>query len=155
MLFKRSSALSELSTPLCLKLCGFLLAAAVLSSCASNGPTTLYEEIGGQDTITKLADQFVLEIAYDNRVLPRFMDSNVERFREKIIEHFCWIADGPCVYTGDSMIQVHAGMNINSAEFNAVVENLIAAMDKTGIAVGAQNQLLERLATLRPEIMGI
>ncbi|MDO8908809.1 MAG: group 1 truncated hemoglobin [Pseudohongiella sp.] len=134
---------------------GMAIVLSLLVACANNGSSTLYEELGGQQTIVQLADHFVMEIAYDNRVLPRFMDSNVERFREKIIEHFCWIADGPCQYTGDSMVQVHAGMDINSAEFNAVVENLIAAMDKTGIALSAQNRLLERLAVLRPEIMGI
>jgi hemoglobin len=128
---------------------------SLLLGCANTGNRTLYEEMGGQQTMVQLADHFVLEIAYDNRVLPRFADSNVERFREKITEHFCWIADGPCEYSGDSMIRVHAGMDISSAEFNAVVENLIAAMDKTGIAISAQNQLLERLALLRPEIMGI
>jgi hemoglobin len=128
---------------------------SLLIGCANTGNRTLYEEMGGQQAIVQLADHFVMEIASDNRVLPRFLDSSVERFREKIIEHFCWVADGPCEYTGDSMIRVHAGMDISSAEFNAVVENLIAAMDKTGIALSAQNQLLERLALLRPEIMGI
>lgn len=132
-----------------------LLLAVLLSACLPTQTTTLYEQMGGQETVVRLADHFILEIAYDERVFPRFADSNVERFREKIIEHFCWIADGPCQYTGDSMIAVHAGMDINSAEFNAVVEDLITAMDKTGIALSAQNQLLERLATLRPEIMGI
>lgn len=134
---------------------GLALLSIALAACASKPSTTLYEEMGGQDTMVKLADQFIMEIAYDERVFPRFADSNVERFREKMIEHFCMITDGPCEYTGDSMIHVHAGMDINSAEFNAVVENLMAAMDKTGIALSAQNQLLERLATLRPEVMGI
>lgn len=132
---------------------GLVLASAC--SPFSSPQTTLYEELGGQEAIVSLADHFILEIAFDDRVLPRFMDSNVERFREKIIEHFCWIADGPCLYTGDSMVQVHAGMQISSPEFNAVVENLIAAMDKTGISLPAQNKLLNRLAGLRPEIMGI
>lgn len=127
----------------------------MLAACASNDSLSLYEKLGGQDSLVKLADQFILEIADDERVLPRFADSNVERFREKIIEHFCVISDGPCAYTGDSMIHVHAGMAINSAEFNAVVEDLMTAMDKSGIALSAQNQLLERLALLRPQIMGI
>lgn len=96
-----------------------------------------------------------MEIAYDPRVFDRFADSNVQRFREKIIEHFCFIADGPCEYTGDSMVLVHRGMDIDSAEFNAVVEDLIDAMDKAGTPISAQNRLLARLAGLRPQIIGI
>ncbi|TFH73103.1 group 1 truncated hemoglobin [Gammaproteobacteria bacterium LSUCC0112] len=131
---------------------GFLL---VLSNCASNSQQSLYDEMGGQPVIETLVDHFILEIANDNRVLPRFMDSNVNRFREKMIEHMCVLADGPCVYTGDDMVRVHAGMDINSAEFYAIVENLISAMDKTGIALGPQNQMLERMAPLRTEVIGI
>lgn len=131
-----------------------LLLFGVVTACSSSKTTTLYVELGGHEAITRLADQFILEIANDERVIERFADSNVTRFREKIIEHFCAIADGPCQYTGDTMIQVHAGMGISGAEFNAVVEDLIQAMDKTGINIGAQNQLLSRLAELRPEIIG-
>ncbi|MDP2283026.1 MAG: group 1 truncated hemoglobin [Pseudohongiella sp.] len=126
-----------------------------LSSCASNSQQSLYDEIGGQAVLETLVDNFIMEIASDNRVLPRFLDSNVNRFREKMIEHMCLLADGPCIYTGDDMVQVHAGMNINSAEFNAIVEDLMSAMDKTGIVLSAQNQILERMAPLRPQVIGI
>ncbi|MDH7943239.1 group 1 truncated hemoglobin [Pseudohongiella sp. SYSU M77423] len=133
-----------------------LLAALALAACASNqSDATLYDDLGGQPTIDRIADEFIMEIAYDDRVFPRFADSNVQRFREKIIEHFCMIANGPCVYTGDSMVQTHTGMNISEAEFNAVVEDLIAAMDTVGVNIGTQNRLLARLATLRPQIAGI
>jgi len=133
-----------------------LLAALALGACASQqSEQTLYDDLGGQPTIDRIADEFIMEIAYDDRVFPRFADSNVQRFREKIIEHFCMIANGPCVYTGDSMVQTHTGMNISEAEFNAVVEDLIAAMDTVGVDIGTQNRLLARLATLRPQIAGI
>jgi hemoglobin len=133
--------------------------AVVLSACATqqaaNTNDNLYQALGAAPGIEQIADNFIMEIAYDPRVFDRFADSNVERFREKIIEHFCHIADGPCEYTGDSMVLVHRGMDINSAEFNAVVEDLIDAMDKAGTPISAQNRLLERLAGLRPQIIEI
>ncbi|WP_237113403.1 group I truncated hemoglobin [Pseudohongiella spirulinae] len=116
---------------------------------------TLYEELGGSSGIEEIVDRFIVEIAFDNRVFERFADSNVERFREKITEHFCVLANGPCVYTGDSMIDTHAGMQISDAEFNAIVENLITAMDESGSPIAAQNKLLARLAVLKDEIAGI
>jgi len=128
-----------------------------LTACANVtvSDRALYQDLGGTQGITEIVDLFILEIANDERVLPYFADSNVQRFRETVIEHFCMIADGPCDYSGDTMVQVHTGMNINEADFNAVVENLIAAMDNTGTPIGAQNRLLERLARLRPEIIRI
>jgi len=126
-----------------------------LQVCAIREPANLYDSLGGETGIREISELFVLEIAYDDRVFDRFADSNVARFQEKIIEHFCMIADGPCIYTGDTMINTHAGMNISDAEFNAIVEDLIQAMDKAGTPIAAQNRLLARLAVLRPEIAGI
>jgi hemoglobin len=133
-----------------------VLCITTLPGCATSGqPPTLFEELGGHNGIDRVVDGFILEIANDPRVLPRFEDSNVARFREKITEHFCMIADGPCEYTGDSMVLVHAGMDITSPEFNAIVENLMAAMEDADIPLAARNQLLARLASLRPEIIRI
>lgn len=133
-----------------------VLCVAMLAGCTSVGQQeTLFEELGGHQGIDRMVDGFILEIANDPRVLPRFEDSNVERFREKITEHFCMIADGPCEYTGDSMVLVHAGMDISSPEFNAIVEDLMAAMEQADIPLATQNRLLARLARLRPEIIRI
>jgi hemoglobin len=132
-----------------------MLLSACNTASLSRENDNLYVALGGEVGVQRIADQFIMEIAYDERVFHFFADSNVERFRQKIIEHFCVIADGPCEYTGDDMVQVHTGMGINVAEFNAVVEDLIRAMDQVGTPIAAQNRLLARLAALRPEIMGI
>ncbi len=51
------------------------------------------------------------------------------------------------------MIDTHAGMGVTEADFNAIVEDMMAAMDKAGIPLGPQNRLLARLAALRGEII--
>lgn len=124
-----------------------------LAACISNSDENLFQALGGHAGIARITDNFIMEIANDEQVIDYFADSNVQRFREKIEEHFCQIADGPCEYTGDTMIQVHTGMNIGEADFSAVVDNLIIAMDKAEIPIAAQNRLLARLAPLRSEII--
>jgi len=37
---------------------------------------------------------------------------------------------GPCKYTGKDMKSAHTGTGITSADFNALVEDLLAALDK-------------------------
>ncbi|MEX1197016.1 MAG: group 1 truncated hemoglobin [Pseudohongiellaceae bacterium] len=133
-----------------------LILVMALAGCGTTGQSdTLFQELGGHEGIDRIVDEFILEIANDPRVLPRFEDSNVQRFREMITEHFCMVAEGPCEYTGDSMVEIHAGMELSSPEFNAVVEDLIAAMEQSDIPLAAQNRLLARLARLRPEIIRI
>lgn len=124
-----------------------------LVACASHHSKSLYERVGGQVGIEKISDAFIDEIQYDKKTLSFFLDTNIDRFREKFIEHICVHLDGPCTYTGDDMLNVHKGMNITEADFNRVVELLINAMTKAGIPHGTQNQVLAKFAPMRSEMI--
>ena len=82
--------------------------------------------------------------------LVEFAETNT---RDKLVEQFCVEAGGPCEYTGDSMEESHKGLNISRADFNALVEDLIEAMEAEGVAVPVQNRLLARLAPMRGQII--
>jgi hemoglobin len=126
----------------------------LLSACSgTQHQENLYTALGGEAGVAQIADNFIMEIANDERVIAYFEDSNVERFRQFFIEHLCMLTDGPCEYTGDSLIDTHVGMNVTEAAFNAIVEDLMAAMNKADIAISSQNRLLARMAALREQII--
>lgn len=127
---------------------------ALITAC-STMPTqpTLYERLGEQDGITTIVDNLLYEIGGNDTLLPFFAKTDISRFREKLIEQLCQVSDGPCEYTGDSMAQVHAGMGLNDSHFNALVTDLVVAMDEAGVATGAQNDLLSRLVPMYDEVM--
>lgn len=126
----------------------------VLAGCA-NQPASddLYQRLGGTEGITRIVDNLLYEIAEDDQVRPLFARTDIERFREKLIEQLCSLSGGPCRYTGDSMRETHRGMDISSARFNSLVSDLIEAMERARVPVSAQNALLQRLAPMRGEIM--
>lgn len=126
-----------------------------LSACATPtaGPDPLYSELGGEAGLTRIVEGMLLNVARDPRIAERFRDANIERVRDKLVEQFCVVAGGPCTYTGDSMPEVHRGLDISPSEFNALVEDLILAMDSQGIAVPVQNRLIARLAKLRGQVI--
>tara|TARA_R110001599_G_scaffold353463_1_gene592962 strand:+ start:4182 stop:4634 length:453 start_codon:yes stop_codon:yes gene_type:complete len=132
-----------------------LMLVLLLAGCSSahQQRNSLYAQLGEQQGITRIVDYFLAELAGDDDVLPMFANTNIERFREKLIEQLCFLADGPCEYTGDSMRDVHRGMDISHAQFNSVVDDLIRAMERQGVAVRAQNALLQRLAALYGEVV--
>lgn len=82
-----------------------------------------------------------------------FEATDLDRFYDKLAEHICFLADGPCEYTGDSMVDVHTGMNITEAEFNLLAEMVLDAMDKENIPHPTQNDLVARLVPLRSEVI--
>lgn len=132
-----------------------LLAILALSACsaAAPGERTLFDRLGGMQGIERIVAGLLWEIAEDPLVLPLFADTDIERFRDKLAEQLCEIADGPCRYTGDSMAEAHRHLGITPAQFNSLVDDLIRAMEREGVPVGAQNALLQRLARMHAEIV--
>ena len=105
-----------------------------LGACSSlQNDENLYLALGGEKAIAVIVENFILEIAGDARIIDHFEVSNVQRFRVMMNQHLCMVADGPCEYTGDSMIDTHAGMGVTEGDFNAIVENMMAAMNKVVI----------------------
>ncbi|MFD2231317.1 group I truncated hemoglobin [Alkalimarinus sediminis] len=116
---------------------------------------TLFNRIGGQPVLEKLVNNLVKNIGQDDVIFHFFADSNVTRFKDNLYIHLCSVADGPCHYGGDSMVDIHTGMNIREGDFNHLVELMITAMESSGIAYPLQNELLSRLVPLRNEIIKI
>ncbi|MDN7123359.1 group 1 truncated hemoglobin [Pseudidiomarina sp. 1APP75-32.1] len=130
-----------------------LCAVNIAPSLAQAKSDTLYQELGAQQGISDLMTTFVLEIAEDERVIHHFENVDIDRFHRMLSLHLCELTGGPCTYTGADMVEVHRGMAITRAEFNAVVEDLIAAMEAEGVPTATQNKLLARLAELHGEIV--
>lgn len=130
-----------------------------MSGCAQHpssvkyGDDDLYRALGGETGITAIVDQFLWNLADDERINAHFVDTNLQRFRAKLIEQFCELSGGPCTYTGDTMKLSHAGMGIDHAGFNALVEALIEAMEAHNVATGPQNRLLALLAPMHADII--
>ncbi|WP_416152060.1 group I truncated hemoglobin [Pseudomonas sp. Bout1] len=129
--------------------------ALMMVGCAQQPPKddSLYRDLGATPGITRIVEGMLLNIARDERIVERFRRIDIQRLRNKLIEQFCAEAGGPCTYTGDTMAESHKGQNVSRSDFNALVEDLIKAMDAQGIAVPAQNRLIARLAPMRGEVI--
>lgn len=135
-------------------LAGLVLAAGHLVGCASTmSDDNLWESLGGTPVITRVVDDFADRLVADPRINEHFVDIDRVRFRDKLVEFLCEISSGPCQYTGDAMHPVHLHMNLDDADFNALVEDLIESMEAFDVPLGAQNRLLAILAPLHFEIV--
>ncbi|MBC3933793.1 group 1 truncated hemoglobin [Undibacterium sp. CY7W] len=124
-----------------------------LSASAQAQADNLYQALGGSPGIARVVDQLIVEIQQDARISPQFKETNMKRLAELLKEQLCVVSDGPCQYSGDDMLTVHAQLGIKSAAFNALVEDLQAAMHKNQIPFPTQNRLLARLAVMKKDIV--
>jgi hemoglobin len=116
------------------------------------GPT-LYQRLGEKPAITAVVDDFVARVAADSRINARFANTNIPRFKQNLVDQICAASGGPCTYTGRDMKTAHAGMGINNAEFDALVEDLIAALNKFKVGEREKNELLSVLGPMRKDIV--
>lgn len=126
----------------------------LLGACTHRPADSLYRDLDELYGITALVDELLDQLVEEQRIVARFADTDIGRFRRQLIDQFCELSGGPCRYTGESMRVVHAGHGIDEAEFNALVETLIAAMNARDIPLGVQNRLLARLAPMQADIVG-
>lgn len=125
----------------------------LLGACAHQPQGTLYHRLGGNEGLTEIVDNMLFYIAEKSRILHHFEDVDIDRFRDNLVIHLCELSDGPCRYQGDSMADVHRGMNVSAADFDSLVECLMDAMDETGVSYRNQVDLIRRLVPFHDEIV--
>lgn len=127
--------------------------AAAPAAAAASGPS-LYERLGGRGAITAVVDTFVAYVAADTRINAFFRGVDIPNLKRLLVEQICQATGGPCTYTGRSMVAAHTGMNLTNAHFDALVEDLVRALDRFNVPAREKNELLTALGGMRREIVG-
>lgn len=140
----------------------------VFSSCKKDeetpaAPKSLYERLGKVDGISKVVDQFIANVAADPQMKRTFQSllddvgkgntARVTALRNNLINQIGQASGGPEKYTGKDMVTAHKGMKITDAEFNALVADLKASLDKYMVPSTEQTELLTVLAGLKGQIV--
>ena len=131
-----------------------LLTLGACQSMMASPQKSLYERLGGQPAIIAVVDDFVGNVAADNRINGFFARTDIPRLKKLLVEQICAGTGGPCTYTGRSMQAAHKGMNITDAQFNALVEDLHKTLNKFKVPEKEQGELLAVLGPMKLQIVG-
>lgn len=133
--------------------------AATNTAAKMGGDTTanksLYDRLGGKTAIAAVVDTFVAKVAADARINKKFARTNIPRFKTELVDQICAETGGPCAYTGRPMKQAHINMGVTDGEFNALVEDLTAAMNVFKVPSRDQNELVSALGTMKGDIVEV
>lgn len=132
-------------------LSGLLILSAAQWAGAADTPS-LYDQLGGKPAIQKVVDDMITHVAADPRINSFFANANIPHLKMELVSQICAGTGGPCTYTGQSMQAAHKGMNIDSAQFNALVEDLQMSFADNHVPVGLGNKLLAILAPMKKDI---
>jgi hemoglobin len=143
----------------------FVALMALVVACDDDEPVmeeerpTLYTRLGGIEAISAVVDKFLTNVASDNLINARFEStvanpSRLQLLRNNLIDQVCAGAGGPCTYKGKTMLEAHTGMNITQNEFNALVGDLVAALDFYDVPEAEKTELLGILGPMQSDIVG-
>ena len=116
---------------------------------------SLFERLGGMGAITSVIDDFVGRCAGDSRISGKFARTNIPRLKSMLVEQVCEASGGPCHYSGRDMKTTHTAMGVTSGEFDALVEDLVATLNKFGVGETEKSELLGVLGPMKPEIVEV
>ena len=116
---------------------------------------SLFERLGGKGAITAVVEDFVARCAGDTRINKKFVRTDIPRLRSMLIDQVSEASGGPARYTGRDMKTTHDGMKVTAGEFDALVEDLVATLNRFGVGTREQDELLGILGPLRSDIVEV
>jgi hemoglobin len=139
------------------------------------GKLALFDRLGGESGITAIFDDFTPRVLQDPRVdwqrqgvktsafsfLRKTPESanwnatpgNVAILKRHLVQFIALATGGPARYDGKEIKSAHSGMRIDNSEFDAVLGDLKASLDRLQIPNKEQKELLSIVESTRPQIV--
>lgn len=120
---------------------------------------SLYERLGGVYAIAAVVDDFIDRIMDDPRLNanPKVDEAHhrVSKagFKYLVTEQVCWASGGPQKYTGRTMYDSHAHLDITEAEWQAFLDDLRQTFDKFGVPAAERQELLAIVDSTKSDIV--
>jgi hemoglobin len=120
---------------------------------------SLYERLGGVYAIATVVDDFIDRIMDDPRLNanPKVNEAHhkVARagFKYLVTEQVCQASGGPQRYTGRSMYDSHAQLDITEQEWQAFLDDLKQTFDKFGVPEAERAELFAIVESTKGEIV--
>jgi hemoglobin len=136
---------------------GALAAILALGACTMHDmpkeQASLYDRLGGKPAIEAVVGQFLQNVVADDRINAFFANVDAADLQTKLVDQICEASGGPCTYAGRDMATTHKGLGITDAHFNALVEDLVAALDQFNVPEREKNELLGALGPMKGDIV--
>jgi hemoglobin len=126
---------------------------AFLGSRIGLADSTLFSSLGGEPVLSAAVVRFSDIIVADDRINFAFAQTDMLKFQGLLFDQLCQLSGGPCQYAGRDMHTAHAQLNITTAEFNALTEDLYIALQQSKVPYRLQNKLVALLAPLKRQIV--
>jgi len=132
---------------------GLTTATLSMASYAADTPKSLYDRLGGKAALNAVVGELWAQVAADARINGRFAHTKPEVFGAQLVDFLCQASGGPCKYSGADMKTAHTGMKLSDAEFTALAEDTIKALDKFSVPATEKGEIMGMLGGLKGDVV--
>lgn len=131
----------------------------MMAATMSETKPSLYERLGGVYSIAAVVDDFIDRVMDDPRLNanPKVNEAHHRvhpaGFKYLVTEQMCQAAGGPQTYTGRSMRDSHAHLDITAGEWQAFLDDLQATLGKFGVPAQEQSEIFAIVHSTRGDIV--
>jgi hemoglobin len=120
---------------------------------------SLYERLGGVYSIATVVDDFIERLLVNDTLNANPAISEARRRVPKAGLKFhvttlvCEVTGGPCKYSGRSMKESHDHLNINEAQWQAMIGDFRETLDKFKVPASEQEELVAIVESTEKDIV--
>jgi hemoglobin len=114
---------------------------------------SIYDRIGGASAVSLAVDDFYERVMGDPSLVSYFDGVDMARLKGHQRAFIAAAIGGPEVYTGQSMDEAHAGLDITAEAFGRVVDHLVATLTSLGVDNETIGSIGAALAPLQDQIV--
>jgi hemoglobin len=120
---------------------------------------SLYERLGGVYSIATVVDDFIERLLVNDTLNANHAISEARGRVPKaglkfhVTALMCEVTGGPCKYSGRSMKESHDRLNINEAQWQAMVAAFRKTLDKFKVPAKEQEELITIVGTTKKDIV--
>jgi len=126
---------------------------------AEIAPPSLYERLGGAYSIATVVDDFIERLLVNATLNanPAIKEARARVPKAGLKFHVttlvCEVSGGPCKYIGRTMKESHEKLNISQAEWDAMVVDFKATLDKFKVPQREQQELITIVGSTKSDIV--
>jgi hemoglobin len=134
--------------------------AALQAARAQERARSLYDRLGGVYSIATVVDDFIERLLVNSTLNanPAISAARARVPKAGLKFHVttlvCQATGGPCTYTGRTMKESHQHLNINQAQWDAMVADFKASLDTFKVPKQEQQELVAIVESTKKDIVG-
>ncbi|MGM0590057.1 MAG: group I truncated hemoglobin [Halobacteriota archaeon] len=114
---------------------------------------TLYEQLGGRASIAAVVDRFYERVLADESLEEFFDGVDTQRLRAHQTSFLCAATGGPTEYTGESVREAHAHLDLTEAHFESVAAHLQTTLEEFDVTERHVDAVMETVGGLKSEVL--